>query len=83
MLANSRGLFSLLTPAFLVVGETGGGRNRGNSADSDQASKKRGYAAKKDRIPDNRSSASSAASASSSGRAKTEGYGEGEVGIPR
>ncbi|CAM9670037.1 unnamed protein product [Ectocarpus fasciculatus] len=72
---------SAASPEAEVIGETGGGRDRGNSADSDQASKKRGDAAKKDRIPDNKSSASSAASATSSGRAKTEEYDEGEVWI--
>ncbi|CBJ25790.1 conserved unknown protein [Ectocarpus siliculosus] len=65
-----------------VVGETGGDRDRGDSADTDQAGKKRGDATKKDRIPEQKPSVSSATSAASSGGAKiTEEYDEGEVWI--
>ncbi|CAB1099994.1 unnamed protein product [Ectocarpus sp. CCAP 1310/34] len=72
---------SLMTLVFLVVGETGGDRDRGNSADSDQVRKKRGDVTKKDRIPDNEPSVSSAPSATSTGSAKPEGNDEGEVWI--
>ncbi|CAM9618439.1 unnamed protein product [Ectocarpus sp. 12 AP-2014] len=64
-----------------VAGEADGDKDRGNSADSDLAGKKRGDATKKDRIPENKPSVSSATSATSSGGAKTEGYDEGEVWI--